>query len=53
MANTQAIESAKEHFGTVLEQRVEMLKLEGDWTDYRSLITIMIGMAGGETASAT
>ena len=51
MANTQAIESAKEHFGIVLEQqleRVEMLKQEGDWTDYRSLKPIIIGMIGGD-----
>ena len=51
MTNSQAILAAKEHFGTVLEQqleRVDMLKQEGAWTDYRSLKPIIIGMVGGD-----
>ena len=51
MVNRDAIERAKEHFGTVLEEqleRVERLKAEGDWTDYTSLSTIVVGMLGGD-----
>ncbi len=51
MAYEQVIESAKEHFGTVLQQqleRVERLKEEGDWTDYSSVSPIIIGMLGGD-----
>ena len=51
MAYEQIIESAKEHFGTVLQQqleRVERLKEEGDWTDYSSISPIIIGMLGGD-----
>ncbi|MCH9038196.1 MAG: isocitrate/isopropylmalate dehydrogenase family protein [Chloroflexi bacterium] len=51
MVNAKQIESAKEHFGTVLEQqlaRVEVLKQEGDWTDYSSISPIEIGMLGGD-----
>ena len=51
MAYEKIIESAKEHFGTVLLQqleRVERLKEEGDWTDYSSVSPIIIGMLGGD-----
>ena len=51
MAYEQVIESAKEHFGAVLQQqleRVERLKEEGDWTDYSSIRPIIIGMLGGD-----
>ena len=51
MSNTQAIESAKEHFGTVLAEqleRVERLLLEGDWVDYSAVDPIVIGMIGGD-----
>ncbi len=51
MSYEQVIESAKEHFGTVLQQqleRVERLKEEGDWTDYSSVSPIIIGMLGGD-----
>ena len=51
MAYEQIIESAKEHFGTVLQQqleRVERLKEEGDWIDYSSISPIIIGMLGGD-----
>lgn len=51
MTNVKAIESAKEHFGTVLQQqleRVERIKQEGDWTDYGSLKPIVVGTLGGD-----
>ena len=51
MVDGKAIEDAKEHFGEVLQQqleRVELLKQEGDWTDYRSLKPIVLGMIGGD-----
>ena len=51
MDNTQSIEAAKQHFGTVLQQqleRVERLKEEGDWVDYSKVSPIIIGMLGGD-----
>ena len=51
MVNTQAIQAAKEHFGVILEQqleRVERLKQEQDWVDYKSVNPIIIGMLGGD-----
>ena len=51
MADKQAIEQAKEHFGVVLEQqleRVERLKAEPDWIDYSGVSPIIIGMLGGD-----
>ena len=56
MDNTQSIEAAKQHFGTVLEQqleRVERLKQEGDWVDYSSVSPIIIGMLGGDGIGPT
>ena len=56
MDNTQAIDAAKEHFGTVLQQqleRVERLKEEGDWVDYSSVSPIVIGMLGGDGIGPT
>ena len=56
MVNAQAIDAAKQHFGTVLEQqleRVERLKQEGDWTDYASVSPIKIGMIGGDGIGPT
>ena len=56
MDNTQSIDAAKEHFGTVLEQqleRVERLKEEGDWVDYSSVSPIVIGMLGGDGIGPT
>lgn len=56
MANSQAIEAAKEQFGVVLEQqleRVERLKQEGDWLDYGSLSPIKVGMLGGDGIGPT
>ena len=51
MVDTQAIEAAKEHFGKLVEQqleRVERLKAEQDWVDYRTVRPIIIGMIGGD-----
>ena len=51
MVQAQAINEAKEHFGTVLEQqlaRVEAMKQEAPWTDYSNLSPIIIGNLGGD-----
>ena len=56
MVNSEAIESAKEHFGNILEQqleRVERLKQEPDWTDYSSISPIVVGMLGGDGIGPT
>jgi len=56
LSNSQAIETAKEHFGTVLEQqlnRIELLKQEGDWIDYGTIKPIIIGMIGGDGIGPT
>ncbi|HUT15152.1 MAG TPA: isocitrate/isopropylmalate family dehydrogenase [Anaerolineae bacterium] len=49
--DAQAIEKAKEHFGTVIAEqleRVERMKLAGDWTNYSELEPIIIGIVGGD-----
>jgi len=54
--NSQSIEAAKQHFGTVLQQqleRVERLKEEGDWVDYSQVSPIIIGMLGGDGIGPT
>ena len=51
MTNQSAIERAKAHFGEILEQqisRIEAVKNEGDFIDYRSLDRIVIGIIGGD-----
>ena len=56
MVNAQAVEAAKAHFGTVLEQqleRVERLKQEGDAIDYSAANPIIIGMLGGDGIGPT
>ena len=56
MPNTEAVAAAKEHFGKVVEQqleRVERLKQEGDWIDYSTLESILIGMIGGDGIGPT
>ena len=56
MVDAQAIDAAKQHFGTVLEQqleRVERLKQEGDWVDYASVSPIKVGMIGGDGIGPT
>ena len=48
---SSAIEAAKEHFGTVLQeqlQRLERIKEGADWTDYSILKPVIIGMIGGD-----
>ena len=45
------IEEAKEKFGKLIEeqlQRVEMMKSQGDFIDYKSLDEIIIGIVGGD-----
>ena len=45
------IESAKEQFGKLLEKqlkRVEAMKLQGDFIDYKKLDKIIIGVCGGD-----
>ena len=56
MVDTQAIDAAKEHFGTILEEqleRIERLRNEPDWTDYSALKPIIIGMIGGDGIGPT
>ena len=51
MVNTNAIEQAKEHFGTVLKQqlaRIEEMKQQDDWIDYGVISPIVIGILGGD-----
>ncbi len=51
MNHDQAINAAKDHFGTVLVEqiaRVEKLRQEGDWTNYSTISPIIIGMIGGD-----
>lgn len=51
MADQSAIERAKEHFGTLLEQqiqRVDAVKAEQDFTDFQKLDKIVIGIIGGD-----
>ena len=56
MVNSEAIETAKEHFGNVLQQqleRVERLKQAPDWTDYSAISPITVGMLGGDGIGPT
>jgi len=49
--DNQVIEAAKEHFGKVLEgqlERVERLKVEEGWTDFKNVSPIVIGVLGGD-----
>ena len=50
MTDSQVIEQAKAHFGTIVEQqlqRIERLKKEEDWIDY-SKVKPVIGIIGGD-----
>ena len=50
MTDSQVIEQAKAHFGTIVEQqlqRIERLKKEEDWIDY-SNVKPVIGIIGGD-----
>ncbi|MDE2860774.1 MAG: isocitrate/isopropylmalate family dehydrogenase [Chloroflexota bacterium] len=56
MVDKQVLETAKEHFGKVLEgqlERVENLKAEGDWTDYGAISPVVIGVLGGDGIGPT
>lgn len=49
--NKQQIEAAKEHFGKLLEKqlaRVEVMKAQGDFVNYKELDKITIGVCGGD-----
>ena len=51
MAHVEAIERAKEHFGSLLEKqisRVEAMKESSGFVDYDALDTIKIGLIGGD-----
>ena len=51
MDYTKMIEEAKEKFGKLVEEqlkRVEMMKSQGDFLDYKSLDQIIIGIVGGD-----
>ncbi|MBO4349274.1 MAG: isocitrate/isopropylmalate dehydrogenase family protein, partial [Candidatus Methanomethylophilaceae archaeon] len=51
MVDEQAIKAAQEKFGALLRkqlERVEVLKGEGDWTDYSKLDKLIIGVCGGD-----
>ena len=52
----QRIESAKEHFGELLEQqleRIEYLKTEAEWADFSTINPIIIGILGGDGIGPT
>lgn len=49
--NNQQIEAAKEKFGKLLEKqlaRVEAMKQQGDFIDYKTLDKLIIGVCGGD-----
>ncbi|MBR7153127.1 MAG: isocitrate/isopropylmalate dehydrogenase family protein, partial [Candidatus Methanomethylophilaceae archaeon] len=51
MVDEQAIKAAQEKFGALLRkqlERVDVLKDEGDWTDYSKLDKLIIGVCGGD-----
>ncbi len=51
MISAEKIEAAKERFGQLLEsqlKRVEDMKAQGDFIDYKSLDQIKIGVCGGD-----
>ncbi len=51
MISAEKIEAAKEQFGRLLEEqlkRVEVMKAQGDFIDYKSLDKIIIGVCGGD-----
>ena len=56
MTDKQAIEAAKAHFGTVLQEqleRVDRLRREVDWIDFESVHPIIVGMIGGDGIGPT
>ncbi len=51
MAETEAINKAKDHFGKLLEaqlKRVEQMKKGDEWSDYSKIEPIIIGVVGGD-----
>ncbi len=51
MISTERIEAAKERFGQLLKeqlQRVEDMKTQGDFVNYKALDKIIIGVCGGD-----
>ncbi|MFT4146207.1 MAG: isocitrate/isopropylmalate family dehydrogenase [Mobilitalea sp.] len=51
MISAERIEAAKERFGQLLEsqlKRVEEMKAQGDFIDYKALDKIIIGVCGGD-----
>ena len=51
MSETQTIDAAKLHFGTILQEqleRVERLKQDQEWTDFSEVSPIRIGILGGD-----
>ena len=56
MVDQNIIETAKQHFATVLEDqliRVERLKSEDNWTDFGQISPIIIGILGGDGIGPT
>ncbi len=56
MAYETQIESAKTHFGKIIEEqlaRVERLKQQPDWLDFNQVKPIKIGMIGGDGIGPT
>ena len=56
MTDKQAIEAAKAHFGTVLQEqleRVDRLRSEVEWIDFESVHPIIVGMIGGDGIGPT
>lgn len=48
---TQNIEQAKNHFGNILEeqmQRIEKMKIDDYWIDYKEVSPLTIGICGGD-----
>ncbi|MFH1846481.1 MAG: isocitrate/isopropylmalate family dehydrogenase [Candidatus Omnitrophota bacterium] len=51
MARQDAINRAKDHFSRIVEEqldRVEMMKKQKEWTDYKTLKPIIIGVCWGD-----
>ncbi len=51
MISTEKIEAAKERFGQLLKeqlQRVENMKTQGDFVNYKALEKIIVGVCGGD-----
>lgn len=51
MNKTESIEKAKNHFASLIQEqldRIEVMKRQADWTDYKSLKPIIIGICWGD-----